>query len=1109
LAITFEASGSLAPGVVSTGIPNMRTHFMSAAVALLALSASADAANIALKKIAFPNTMTGTTGPSTSPGSAPLSQVVVFEFSGTPQFLNSVGSSIRITVDPSNNKGQPIGLAALGDFEIDGSIVIFRPRLPSGPVPDGFAPGTDIANDLTMPGLLPDTIYRIEVPIGTPNSIVNLTKSKVVLPLTFTTKPAVAGPLLIPSLYSNAPNKAPKVNKDKVKPKPGATGLSPNLFSDPAGLFTSIPKSKKPPFKIAFNAPVDPQSDNVSVEKIRLRVTQDGDGDPLDQVLATEVVLTSNTQSGATISVYPLTILPLGGTIVLEISDLFRALSGTTKNDGSTAEKFQTIAKYRVAVGPGGSAPIDDELIEKFDDVTKQDATIAFTEALQVAGWDSNNSDILRASFGFGGDGGLGRFLPPDDQITIHLDTDFQTFPLFSGATPDAAPGTVVQGGVFNFTDFWLPPNVTLRPRGTNPLVITCTGECLIEGTIDANGDIGTTDVTFDSALASAPGGQGGPGGGKGGDGHPVVLPAGGKLQFMQTPQFGQSGFGPKTKTNPNPTSGGGGGGQSGCTYPWNFGNNQCADYSETGDGSRGSGGGSGGFAPFFPNIGATSMGGIGPEPSNVLISARRGAVGIGNHLPVTFNPALPIPGEPLAYQATAGNPTNAVARVSPNPTFQVAYQQGLIYDNPSPTVMNVNASNWAKTTKVTLFGDPGPMTFTDSDLDNNFIGPGGEISDIRGGQGGGGGGTRTEGLSQICKAVIFTQLQLPFTVNDAKGVGGGGAGGAVMIQALGKIEFRGANAKIHCKGAQGGAAEEIGAGQRGGSGGAGSGGCIILQTATTVVMNDPNLTTLYVLDVSGGPGRDGATLLTGATNGVAGGETRTLQVGDGAPGGPGMVQIHTPDSSSINLLKIGAEVNLSAYNINAGTGANDGTDRVDPLVPMTKTPTPLTSNSVARSTWYDLGLVTSDFRPQIATSAGLLDGPLFGVPGEAPYFEGTDPNTGLVLTDAVGNLTVPFTTDIEVDSPDLFKSDFIPNGPSYFQTVKVEFQGADDDVLNPGLPDIAGATPWTTDARDLNGKRHVRWQVTFNIASNPGVSPVQPSTPRPVVNLLRIPFKY
>ncbi len=1090
----------------------MRISIVVAGFVCALVAREALAGNVVLKKVLFPNTLAGVTGPSTAPTSAPLSQPIVFVFSGAPAFPNSISTSIRITVDPSNGKGQPIGLPALGDFEVAGSTLIFRPRLPTGPVPDGFAPGTDIATDSSLPGLLPDTIYRIEVPQKTPNSITNLTGSDVVLPLAFTTKPAVAGPLLVPSLFSNAPSKAPKVAKAKLKPKAGTSGISPNLYTDPANLFSSIPPSKRPPFRLRFNGALDPQADNIASTRIRLRVTRDANGQPVDKVVATEVVLTSNSPDGATVLVYPMSILPLGCTLTLEVSNELRSLIGTMANDGAMPETFKKIADYHIATDPTVGQPIDDSIDETFDTVAHFDPSVAVTEGAQVAGWNANESHSLRASFGFGGDGALGRFEAPDIDITINIDTDFQALPLFSGATPDAAPGTAVKGGVFDFTTFHLPPNVTLRARGSNPLVITCTGECVIEGLIDLDGADGTSDDTFDSAIAPMPGGQAGAGGGKGGDGHPVQLPAGGDFNFMQSPPFGQSGFAPRTKENPHPTSGGGGGGQSGATQPWPFPNNQCSSPADQGDGSRGSGGGGGSFNSFLPNIGATSVNNVGPEPNGVYVSGRRGGVGIGNHLPVTFDGTKPIPGEPACYQAAPGNPTNAVARVNPNPTFAEAYNQGLIFDNPTALgLMNVAASNWAQTKKVTLAGAAGPFTFPDSDPTNNFIGPGGEIADVRGGQGGGGGGTRTEGLAQICKPIIFVALGLPFTVNDARGAGGGGGGGAIKIAALGKIEFKGSKARISARGANGGGSEETENGGRGGNGGGGAGGCIVLQSATQVLLNDPTLPSPYVLDVTAGCGKDALLLAVNPSLGLAGGEQRTLQVGDGGPGAPGLIQIHVPEGTtgSINTAKVGGDVNYSAFNMDCGAGAFDGMDPFPALVPFEKTPTPLTPQSIGRSTWYDLGLVTSEFRPLIGTSAGLLGGPLFGVPGAGPFFHGTDPLTGLVETDALGNVLTPFANDIEVDSPGLLAADFIPQGVGHvYQSVKVEFQGADESTTNPGLPDLATATTFVTDPTLLNGKRFLRWQVTFDIATN-DLFPVSPSTPRPQVNFLRVPFRY
>ncbi|MFG0318714.1 MAG: hypothetical protein ACF8XB_15680, partial [Planctomycetota bacterium JB042] len=707
--------------------------------------------------------------------------------------------------------------------------------------------------------------------------------------------------------------------------------------------------------------------------------------------------------------------------------------------------------------------------------------------------------------FGFGGDGELGRFEPPPaDGVTVYLDTDFQTFPLFSGATPEAQPGTVVEGGVFNFTDFHLPPNAKLIARGSNPLIITATGSVLIEGLIDLNGSDGQSDNTFDSAMTPMPGGSPGAGGGRGGDSHPVFVPAGAtSLVFIQTPSFAESGYAPG-----NLVPGGGGGGQCGCSLPWSsFNGANCSSYSGTGDGSRGSGGGGGSFNVFLPNA---------PEDTSIPVSGRRGGVGIGNHLPVPFAAGDPIPPAPQAYQAQPGNPTNAVAMPNPNPTFRNAVLDGLIYDSGSS--FNISTS-WATTKRVTMFGAAGPAVFKDEDDENNYIGPGGEISEIIGGQGGGGAGSRTEGLDQQCKQTIFINAQLPFTVLDARGGGGGGGAGAMLVQALGAIELTGANARIEAKGGDGGGGEGTESSTRGGAGGGGSGGAVLLQSATNVIMN--TALSAIVIDVSGGCGANATNLSNNSSTGTPGADTGVLQIADGGPGGPGLVQIHVPEGAvdMVDESKVNAYVFRSVFQVSSSTSLPcnaasgppfTGQTTFNPLVPKSKTPTPLTPKSVARSTWYDLGAVTADFRPPVVTSAGPIDGPVFGVPGVGPFFRGTDTATGLVMTDTQGYVMSPFQNDIEVDAPDLLRPDYIPNGSidPHFQTVEVWFQGADESTAFPGTPDPSSWTEWMSDITLLNGYQFLRWEVRFDIATN-ATQPPQPNTPRPQVNRLRIPLKY
>ena len=119
----------------------------------------------------------------------------------------------------------------------------------------------------------------------------------------------------------------------------------------------------------------------------------------------------------------------------------------------------------------------------------------------------------------------------------------------------------------------------------TNPLIITCTGDCIIEGRFALRGRNGIGDDTFNAATTPTAGGSAPCGAGRGGNGHPVSVKAGApSLIYMETPKFGENGYGPG---NADPV--GGGGGQCGCTLPHsNFSSvNNCNNFTDDGDGSR------------------------------------------------------------------------------------------------------------------------------------------------------------------------------------------------------------------------------------------------------------------------------------------------------------------------------------------------------------------------------------------------------------------------------------------------------------------------------------------------------------------------------------------
>lgn len=83
------------------------------------------------------------------------------------------------------------------------------------------------------------------------------------------------------------------------------------------------------------------------------------------------------------------------------------------------------------------------------------------------------------------------------------------------GAYNATSSGTL-PGGTYNFTSFTIGSGVTIDVTGTQPLVIYCTGNVTIDGSLRANGGDGSNGITF---TTFGPGGIGVAGGANGGDG--------------------------------------------------------------------------------------------------------------------------------------------------------------------------------------------------------------------------------------------------------------------------------------------------------------------------------------------------------------------------------------------------------------------------------------------------------------------------------------------------------------------------------------------------------------------------------------------------------------
>lgn len=154
----------------------------------------------------------------------------------------------------------------------------------------------------------------------------------------------------------------------------------------------------------------------------------------------------------------------------------------------------------------------------------------------------------------------------------------------------NATSNTTLTGGTYNYTTFNIDPGVVVTVTGTQPLVINCTGNATISGSLIANGQDGAPGVTYTSGGS---GGAGVAGGGNGGNGSfssptgPLPGTAGTGPGGSGTQGDGWSGGGGAGYTTTGASSGGVGG-SGGPSYG-------TIQISGT-DAGSGGGGGSGGY---------------------------------------------------------------------------------------------------------------------------------------------------------------------------------------------------------------------------------------------------------------------------------------------------------------------------------------------------------------------------------------------------------------------------------------------------------------------------------------------------------------------------------
>ncbi|MFO0981460.1 MAG: Ig-like domain-containing protein [Planctomycetota bacterium] len=704
------------------------------------------------------------------PDNASLIQQISFTFSDPvdPDQISSSGIQVRDALTRE---------AVDGTFTVAANVVTFHAALPTRPI----VALPDDAWQTGGAGLYPNSIYEVTVPLHGAGSIPPLGD---IAPEVFArfdsevlTRIGVIGRNFPEGTRAGTWSVLFKTTKKQEQflggyearlprllsalPLDGSEHLSPKLITDPDHVF--------PPFsayRLVFDQPLDPAADNVGDHSIELF-------DVTSQMrLGVLVAITANLSDRCDVQVAPSGILPFGHQLELRVPRGIRQISGASSGDTG----LDTASRFSIAQAPGGR--VRDALDETFADNVWQETS---REVLGVdhvlADWNRNDSGFLQSAFAFEGGGELGPFVPlaPGNKShTIILDTNQQSLPLFDGSTPGAKPGTIVKGGVFNFTDIIVPERVLVKGSGRNPLVLTATGSVMIAGVIDVSGKNGTSDQSYDSGITPTPGGIGGAGAGRGGVGHPTVVglqgdyngdgkPDGYHIMNFLPPHAGEDGEGPLLKNGSVAFARiGGRGGASGIKRSKTL---DCTPAQKSGNdnGSRGAGGGGG----------------------TLLRHGAKGKDGLGD---------------------------TTSAEEWRDPPHDPKYIDSSVRGG--------------------VGGDP---VFVDGDPLNDYFGGGGELKQYLGGQGGGGGGSRLD--SYFC-GDRYKGSGFPETVTDSKGGGGGGGGGGVVIRALGELTLRASTGQILAAGGWGGAGEQIGCGNWGGCGGGGSGGLVVLESATMVTLD-------------------------------------------------------------------------------------------------------------------------------------------------------------------------------------------------------------------------------------------------------------------------------
>jgi hypothetical protein len=285
-----------------------------------------------------------------------------------------------------------------------------------------------------------------------------------------------------------------------------------NFYRDPASHVEYL---------VQINQAVDPSEENLNDDRVRLEVLDDlGTWQPFETLVALESNCALDAP-GAVLRLTPVGILPQDAEVRAVLVSGFSDLVG----EQSPADQANFISPT-VTVAFASLDPADDAADEVYEDFvfpggppgSFQDTTATFDTPPAV--WAGGE---LSAAFDFQGTGGPGGTFdwhtPPG---LFNFSTDLQQ--ITGGPGGVATTQVTVLNGQLDVNDLFVQAGSVVRIQpGNNPLIISATGDVIIEGTLDLRGFDAKPVFTLLTPNLPEPGALGAAGGGRGGTGSPLT----------------------------------------------------------------------------------------------------------------------------------------------------------------------------------------------------------------------------------------------------------------------------------------------------------------------------------------------------------------------------------------------------------------------------------------------------------------------------------------------------------------------------------------------------------------------------------------------------------